>query len=282
MDADAEKTGFYPVFLHPNPSGSNRFDLRFEPGLVCRLRNYEVIFVMPTQVNTAAFTVFSFGTPEADTLLVQMVDDHDLEVIESEVSYIRELSGGQAFSLMAVKVNSWNNDLSPWSAPAVFGNEGFGNGAGETLNYLLENILPDQKETNRQTTKRIYIGGYSLAGLFALWAGCQTDRFDGIAAASPSVWFPNFTGYMQDHKLHTDTIYLSLGDKEERTRHPVMSQAGNAIREVYALLTDYGKNCVLEWNKGNHFRDPDLRTAKAFAWVMTCHDDHGWTYTPEE
>ena len=212
---------------------------------------------MPTQVNTAAFTVFSFGTPEADTLLVQMVDDHDLEVIESEVAYIRELSGGQAFSLMAVKVNSWNNDLSPWSAPAVFGNEGFGNGAGETLNYLLENILPDQQETNRQTTKRIYIGGYSLAGLFALW-------------------------YMQDHKLHTDTIYLSLGDKEERTRHPVMSQAGNAIREVYALLTDYGKNCVLEWNKGNHFRDPDLRTAKAFAWVMTCHDDHGWTYTPEE
>ena len=29
-----------------------------------------------------------------------------------------------------------------------------------------------------------------------------------------------------------------------------------------------GINCTLEWNQGNHFREPDIRTAKAFAWVM--------------
>ena len=26
-------------------------------------------------------------------------------------------------------------------------------------------------------------------------------------------------------------------------------------------------NCCLEWNKGNHFKESDLRTAKAFAWI---------------
>ena len=58
--------------------------------------------------------VLTYGNPAADILLVQMVDDHDLAVIENETAYIRELSGGQDFCLKAVKVNSWNSDLSPW------------------------------------------------------------------------------------------------------------------------------------------------------------------------
>ncbi len=215
---------------------------------------------------TNVFQVFTYGNPEAETVLVQMVDDHDMGVIESEVSYIGELSGGQDFCLKAVKVNSWNNDLSPWPAPAVFGKEGFGDGAEKTLKYVLENIVPVPEAA--RSTKRIYIGGYSLAGLFALWAGCRTDRFNGIAAASPSVWFPHFIEYMQEKGIHADAVYLSLGDREEKTRNPVMSQVGNAIRKAQELLAGSGIDCKLEWNAGNHFKDPDLRTAKAFAWVM--------------
>ena len=54
-----------------------------------------------------------YGDPDASTVLIQMVDDHDLEGIESEVAEIRRLTG-QAFCLMAVKVGSWNRDLSPF------------------------------------------------------------------------------------------------------------------------------------------------------------------------
>ena len=212
--------------------------------------------------------VLTYGNPAADILLVQMVDDHDLAVIENETAYIRELSGGQDFCLKAVKVNSWNSDLSPWQAPAVFGNEAFGNGAAKTLDCLLQSVVPGQNTAAGEDAKMTFIGGYSLAGLFALWAGYQTDRFDGIAAASPSVWFPYFTVYMQDNRIHADKIYLSLGDREEKTRNPVMSQVGNAIRKAHDLLTDSGADCVLEWNKGSHFKDPDLRTARAFAWLM--------------
>ena len=46
----------------------------------------------------SAFQVLNFGHPEADTLLIQMVDDHDLEVIENEVSYIEKLSGGHVLT----------------------------------------------------------------------------------------------------------------------------------------------------------------------------------------
>lgn len=223
-----------------------------------------------------SFNIREFGNPKAEILLVQMVDDHDLEVIENEVSYIRELTGGQDFCLKAVKVNKWNQDLSPWPAPAVFGDENFGGGGAKTLDYLLSKVVLDEdKDTTESSGKRFFIGGYSLAGLFALWAGSQTDLFDGIAAASPSIWFPNFTEYMQKNKIYADAVYLSLGEREERTRNPAMAQVGNAIRAAETILRDADTDCILEWNKGNHFKEPDLRTAKAFAWLMN-RKDYQW------
>ena len=203
--------------------------------------------------------VYEYGDPAASTVLVQMADDHDLAVLENEAALIRELSG-KDFRLIAVKIDDWNHDLSPWKAPAVFGNESFGDGAESTLSEVLK-LLSDMSKT-------YYIGGYSLAGLFALWAVHQTDLFAGAAAASPSIWFPGFLDYMKEHEIKTRSIYLSLGDREEKTRNPVMAQVGSCIRSAHTLLEERGLRCTLEWNKGNHFKDPDLRTAKAFAWVM--------------
>ena len=178
--------------------------------------------------STVQFDIYTYGDPAADILLVQMVDDHDLAVIESEVSFIKELSGGQSFCLKAVKVDNWNKDLSPWPAPAVFGRDDFGAGAEETLAYLLTEAVPHKINS----PQKVYIGGYSLAGLFALWAGYQTDVFSGIAAASPSIWFPGFTEYMKENELHAHAVYLSLGDREERTRNPVMARVGDVVREA--------------------------------------------------
>ena len=204
------------------------------------------------------FTSCGYGNPESSNILIQMVDDHDLAVIHNEVKTIKEATDD--FYLIAIKVRDWNADLSPWKAPAVFGNEDFGDGAGETLKEVLK-LCQD-------SSKNYYIGGYSLAGLFALWASCRTERFAGVAAASPSIWFPGFVEYMKENRPRCSTVYLSLGDKEEKVRNPVLSGVGDCIRETYTLLREQGVNCMLEWNKGNHFREPDIRTAKAFMWVL--------------
>ena len=82
------------------------------------------------------------------------------------------------------------------------------------------------------------------------------------------MWFPGFTDYMKEHKIWTDAVYLSLGDREEKTRNPVMATVGSCIREMEEIVRSQGAECALEWNPGNHFREPDVRTAKAFAWVM--------------
>ena len=200
-----------------------------------------------------------FGNRDADIVLIQPVDAHDLEVIEREAALIREFTK-KDFLLAAFQVHDWNKDLSPWKAPAVFGREDFGEGAGDTLSEILY-FCTDK-------TKNYYIGGYSLAGLFALWAVTRTDVFQGAACASPSLWFPGFEEYVRDHEILTQNVYLSLGDREEKARNPVMATVGDRVRAMHALLSDRKVRCTLEWNEGNHFRDSELRSAKAFSWVL--------------
>lgn len=203
--------------------------------------------------------IYEYGNMGSRTVLIQPVDYHDLSGIENEVRTIRELIGAD-FRLIAVKVDDWNRDLSPWEAPAVFGKEGFGGGAADTLSEILS--LTEDRE------KTYYIGGYSLAGLFALWTVYRTDVFSGAAAASPSVWFPGFTDFVKSNQIKCGKVYLSIGDKEEKSKNPVMATVGDCIREIYGVLKERNIECTLEWNQGNHFKDADLRTAKAFAWLI--------------
>lgn len=199
----------------------------------------------------------------ATHLLIQPIDEHDLELLDQEIEAIKKLSD-KPFSLVAFMIKDWNQELTPWAAPAVFGKVPFGNGAEKTLEFITSRLLPEVQEN----IPHLILGGYSLAGLFALWSGYQTDKFDGIVAASPSIWFPKWIEYTTDNKPLAKSIYLSLGDKEEKAKNPVMAQVGNAIRRQNELLTGQMDNTILEWNPGNHFVDSEKRTAKGFAWVM--------------
>ena len=76
--------------------------------------------------------------------LIQLVDCHDLDLIDNEVSLLRSLSSYD-FHLLAVKVACWNHDLSPWIAPAFFGNKIFGDRAEATLSEVLELTKDSEK-----------------------------------------------------------------------------------------------------------------------------------------
>ena len=83
--------------------------------------------------------VFEYGHRDAGIVLIQPVDSHELSLIENEVRAVRALTD-KDFSLTAVKVSDWNRELSPWEAPAVFGNEAFGGGADEFLEKMHSSV----------------------------------------------------------------------------------------------------------------------------------------------
>ena len=211
--------------------------------------------------------LFILYQDEAAThLLIQPIDEHDLELLDQEIEAIKKLSD-KPFSLVAFMIKDWNQELTPWAAPAVFGKVPFGSGAEKTLEFITSRLLPEVQEN----IPHLILGGYSLAGLFALWSGYQTDKFEGIAAASPSVWYPKWIDYASENKPLAKSVYLSLGDKEEKAKNPVMAQVGNAIRKHHELLMEQEINTILEWNAGNHFVDSDKRMAKGFAWLLNTH-----------
>lgn len=209
-----------------------------------------------------------YGTDCAEYLLLQMTDEHELQHMDNEISAIAQGSA-HSFLFAAVPVKSWNDELSPWESPAVWGKESFSGKAADTLRFLTEQVIPALKQQFALPGNvRIILGGYSLAGLFALWASTQTALFSGVAAASPSVWFPGWMEFEQQHPIQAQCIYLSLGDREEHTKNTVMATVGDNIRTLHSRLAERGADCTLEWNSGGHFKDADLRTARAFQWVM--------------
>ena len=211
---------------------------------------------------------FEFGDPQSNIVLIQPVDDHDLEGIENEFA---EIAGNcdTSIHLIAVKINDWNNELSPWQAPPVFGKEGFGCGAGKTLEYVVDILIPQIiKKYGLAEDIPIITGGYSLAALFSLWAIYSSDKFKACAAASPSVWYQKWIEYAQNNSPKAEHIYLSLGDKEEKTKNKIMASVGECIKKQYEMLQSNGIDTILEWNAGNHFKDADIRTAKGFVWCV--------------
>ena len=139
--------------------------------------------------------------------------------------------------------------------------------AEETLAYIEDVLLP--------CIRRAYgdmpcvLAGYSLGGLFALWAAYRTESFDGICAVSPSLWVRGWDAYAEGRVACADAVYLSLGDKEERARNVRMAAVGDCVRRQASRLTRQfteGKT-VFEWNRGGHFDDEPGRMARGLAWT---------------
>ena len=59
--------------------------------------------------------IIIFGQADSSNVLIQPVDNHDLSYIDKEAELIKE-AVGDGWCLTAVKVDNWNDDLSPWSA----------------------------------------------------------------------------------------------------------------------------------------------------------------------
>ena len=198
------------------------------------------------------------GRAGASYLLLQPADEHDLSGIEEEAKQLAAFEDRGQLSghglLVAVRVNDWSLELSPWEAPQPSGSSLFGDGAPAFLEKLLA-LIPELKRRFDLTADcPVVLGGYSLAGFFSLWA------------ASPSLWFQGFMKYQRGHKPRVKAVSLSLGDKEEKTRNEMMASCGSAMRKYYEELSELLEPgaLVFEWNPGGHFDENAKRTARAF------------------
>ncbi|MBQ6928094.1 MAG: alpha/beta hydrolase [Oscillospiraceae bacterium] len=189
---------------------------------------------------------------------------------ESVVSAMQEIDTPDC-NLLVVGDLNWDHDMTPWYCPPLSKNDTpCTGGADEYLDLLLTEILPKAKELIDGTPSFIGIAGYSLAGLFALYAAYRCDAFDRVTSMSGSLWFPDFKEYALTHEMRKRPakLYLSLGDREGRTRNSVLMTVQRNTEELVEHYRSLGLDVTWELNPGNHFKDAALRSAKGIRAIL--------------
>ena len=208
-----------------------------------------------------------FGSETPEVLLVQPSARHETNILEAETAMISTLSG-RPFLLAAIELEDWTLDLMPWPDGNISRDPEAGRHGQETLQFILQDLLPELER--RYGRLPVILGGYSLGGLFALWASVQTDGFQAVAAASPSVWIHGWLPFAKKNAPKAGHIYLSLGDREEHVKNQAIARVGDNLRAYYEMLRNPlgPEHCTLVWEEGGHFNENAGRLARAFAWCM--------------
>lgn len=222
---------------------------------------------MPETIIIGGRTCRLFGVDRPSCILVQLSARHENATLEAEAAQIASRSQ-IPFVLATVELEDWIIDLMPWPDGNISRDPEAGKHGEETLQYLLLTLLPALQQ--RYGKLPVILGGYSLGGLFALWASPQTDSFKAIAAASPSVWIHGWLPFARKHLPLAGNIYLSLGEQEEHVKNQAIARVGDNIRAYHALLQEQlgPERSTLVWEQGNHFTDNEGRLARAFDWCM--------------
>lgn len=187
---------------------------------------------------------------------------------DREGEEIRRLAPGD-YALACVTGADWNRDFSPWPAAKAFkGGEDFSGGADEFLRQLTEEMLPAVSRTLPFEIAWHGLCGYSLAGLMAVYAMYRTGAFTRFASVSGSLWYDGFLDYTRAHPFaaRVERVYLSLGDKEARTKNARLSSVARAT-QAFAQSLNGRCDAHFEYNEGGHFEPSAPRLAKAIAWL---------------
>ncbi len=227
-------------------------------------------FILYDKVCVDGTACIVIGSDCPSFILLQPIDtdQNGMDELVAEAKLIKQ-QVTTSFLLIGIAVRNWNDDLSPWKSEPVFGREAFGGYAEQFLEKMGSNLSKLLRTYSIAETIPVILGGYSLAGLFSLWSMYQSERFYAVAAVSPSVWFSGWIEYAKTHMPHVQKVYLSLGDREEKTKNRVMATVGDHIRMMPEILKASDiRECTLEWNRGNHFQNVPERTAKGFVWIL--------------
>ena len=183
-----------------------------------------------------------------------------------------QATGCPPFTLVSISNLEWNHDMVPWNSPPIFKNaDACTGGADDYLRFLTEEIIPTAESELPAPPRWRGIAGYSLAGLFALYAIYQTALFSRVGSMSGSLWFPGMKEYIfsNEPKRCPECAYFSLGDKESKTRNPVLRTVQENTEAIQAYYQSKGVDTSFQLNRGNHFVQSVERTAAGIAWMVS-------------
>ena len=179
-------------------------------------------------------------------------------------------------SLNFVLINADNrtDDYTPWPLQASETMPmDFGGKAEAHLSFITTHVIPfcESEYGFASSAEKRVIGGYSLGGLFSLYAAVNNDLFGTVLSCSSSLWYPDFLDYLKEHpfKAAHSKLYMSVGDQEGTTAtNLTAAQTSNtiALKDFYEPKFQAG-DFKFTLEEGNHGNDIPGRVERAVEWV---------------
>jgi hypothetical protein len=209
--------------------------------------------IFPSQAENAPLVIVNCFEDEGEAIYRQVQDLTDKD-----------------FSFAAIRGIDCYTELTPWKSPALRKKEpDFSDGANAYLSELTEKILP---EIQKQIPVPCFsvLAGYSLCGLFAVYAAFTSNAFKRIVCGSGSLWYPGFLEFCKAYEPSEkiDRISFSLGDKEALSKNPVYAAVKTNTLEIQNLFQECGITATFTEFPGNHFFEADKRLAKGITSVL--------------
>lgn len=207
----------------------------------------------------------------ARTLLVTCCGDELADMLPDMAATLEPMVSKaiSPFALASIPDIDWDRDYTPWPSIELQGRDM----AGGADRFIAETQAPllESAEIALGNVERAGVIGYSLGGLFALYAASLADApFECAASVSGALWYERFVDYAASAPFpRLKRAYVSLGRKEAKVNRGPMARNAEAIEAIYALLAARlgGDNAAFEWNNGNHFFEVPQRVAKAIAYL---------------
>lgn len=166
------------------------------------------------------------------------------------------LAAGRLSTLVRIPVRDWGASLTPWPAPNPFNPaESFKGEAGKTLAELAA-AIPLVERAHGLSPQSRALCGYSLAGLFALWAFASSGAFQACACLSGSYWYeglPERLGALPFDGCGR-YAFLSVGDREKAARRQAFKSVEEGMLACAEALRRDGCQADVSVGPGNHFQ----------------------------
>ena len=81
-------------------------------------------------------------------------------------------------------------------------------------------------------------------------------------------WFQEYI-FSHEPKRRPDCIYFSLGDKEAKTRNPILKTVQENTEKIQTFFQNKGIDTVFQLNPGNHFVQGIERTIAGIQWLLS-------------
>lgn len=176
--------------------------------------------------------------------------------LPQELPSTKTILEGFDCAIVYIVINDWDNQLTPWPAQGLYrGDPDFKGEAPQFLEALRTSLIPAIEHNEGLRPAHRGIAGYSLAGLFSVYAFANCSLFTSVASMSGSFWYEGWTDYVASLKLDKQgcSAFFSLGNRESKAREKILHSVQCNTNLTVRALESWGVRVQHHLVPGGHF-----------------------------